>query len=123
MNIEYIFKIIPIPIFYVETMEGGFAGKSHGFFIRIKADCKDDIGLLQHELTHCKQHYRTFLLHGCLYLFSQKYRYRAEIEAYRVQLQYSSNKERSAIKFANFIATKYNIDNVNVEETIKQLLA
>jgi hypothetical protein len=43
-----------IPTFYVDKL-GGKAGKSNGFFIRILKKYKDDIGIHQHELRHCKQ--------------------------------------------------------------------
>jgi len=104
-----IYGIIPIPVFYVDDLDWA-AGRSYGFFIRIKKDYKDDRGLLEHELQHCRQFYRTLMLHPLLYKFSKTYRYNSELECYRVQLSFSQNKNRSAKHFVKYITTWYKLD-------------
>lgn len=109
MKFRFIFKIIPVPVFYVDDL-GDFAGRSNGFFVRIVKDYKDDKGLIEHELQHCRQFYRTLMLHGLLYKFSKKYRYKAELECYKLQLTYCEDRMASAIRFTNFICDKYGLD-------------
>ncbi len=109
MKIKRIYGIIPVPVFYVEDL-GKFAGTSNGFFVRIVEKYKDDRGLLEHELQHCRQFYRTFMLpHVLLYKFVSKYRYFAEIECYRIQLKFAKDYESALNKFANFLATRYRL--------------
>lgn len=109
MKIKNIFKYIPIPIIFTNFgMEKWQAGKSYGFFITVKPDYKYDAGLIEHELVHCKQHYRTFFLHGLMYQFSKSYREKCEIEAYSVQSVY---KPEYISQFADFMATRYGLDH------------
>ena len=111
----------PVPVFYVSRLGDGFAGKSFGFFILIKKLYKNDIGLLKHELMHCKQFYRTLGIHAFLYKFSRPYRYQCELEAYKEQLRYSDQQSKSLIKFATFLATKYDLP-ITIEDAKKDLL-
>lgn len=108
MKIKRIYGIIPVPVYYVEDL-GKFAGRSYGFFISIVEKYKDDRGLLEHELQHCRQFYRTFTLHGFLYRFISKYRYAMEIECYRIQLTFAKDYESALNHFANFLATRYKL--------------
>jgi len=114
------FKINKKPfavIIYVSNKPNGFAGYTYPFVILINKKYENDIGLLQHELTHIKQIYRTFGLHLFLYLFSKKYRLKAEVEAYRAQLKYSPN---SLDKFAMYLSTKYNL-NIDFKEAKERI--
>jgi len=124
MELKRIFGIIPIPVFYVEKVRDGFAGVSYGFFIKIAEKYKDDIGLLNHELHHCKQFYATGgVVHAFLYAFVSRYKYWAELTAYRVQLKSAvddADRERLVKKFAYFIANKYNL-NVSEVSTANDL--
>jgi hypothetical protein len=119
MKIKFIYGIIPVPVFYVDSL-GKAAGRSNGFIIRVVKEYKSDKGLLEHELQHCRQFYRTLAIHAFLYKFSKKYRYKAEIEAYKIQLKYCENKDASAKKFANFLATNYSLD-VSEAEALSDL--
>jgi len=110
MKIKFVYGILPAFIFYVKTLGDFAAGRSNGFIIRVVEKYKDDEGLLEHELQHCRQFYRTLGIHGLLYKFSKKYRYEAEVEAYRIQLKYCQDKKASIRKFAEFLSTKYNLD-------------
>jgi len=110
MLIKRIYKVIPVPIFYVDDL-GWAGGRSYGPYIRILKRLKDDRGLLEHELQHCRQFYRTFgLIHKVLYKFSRRYRYFAEIECYKIQLSHNVNKDAAIKRFVEYITTRYNLD-------------
>ncbi len=103
LKIKRIYKIIPIPIFVVPNKTLRLDAKSYGLFILIEEENKNDEGLIVHELTHCKQFYRTFGLHNVLYSISKEYRFRAEYEAYTTQykydnIKYSKNAMKTMIK-------------------------
>lgn len=94
------------------------AGCARGPLIFIRPEYKNDIGLLKHEKVHVKQWYRTIGLHSFLYLLSEKYRLKSEVEAYKKQLEYSP---READLYALFISNNYNI-NIEKDEAKKLLL-
>lgn len=83
-----------------------FAAATYGPVIFIRLAYKNDIGLLEHEKIHVKQFWRTLGLMGIFYYFSDKFRLKYEVEAYKEQLKYSPGREQL---FATFISTKYNI--------------
>ncbi len=83
-----------------------FAGYTIGPFNLIRPKYKNDIGLIEHEKTHSKQFWNTLGVAMLLYTFSKTYRYKYELEAYRVQLKYSPD---AAAKFANMLANCYNL--------------
>lgn len=119
--IKFVYKICPV---YVKCVDGnihGFAGFSYGPYIKINKSYKDDIGLLEHELTHSKQFYRSFGIWGLLYKISS-YRYEYEFEAYSVQLSMAAeeDRERLADTFSGFLVDNYNL-TLDREKT-KQLL-
>jgi hypothetical protein len=98
--------------------------------ITINTGSMRDIGLLNHEMEHCKQYSRipfiSWFYHPLMYLFSDRYRYRSELEAYKKQLDSISrtqtNKEEKAMSFAKSISTNYKLKNVDLQETVKELL-
>lgn len=112
MKLAWIYKLILVPVFFTERLLGGFAGKSYCFFCVAHPTHKHDAGLIAHELQHCKQFYRTFGLHAILYNCSKQYRYKAEIEAYCVQLQFVPIGELDFYidLFAGFICRNYKLD-------------
>ena len=87
-------------------------GVSYGPVIFIRPSKRESKGLLHHELVHSRQFWRTFGGHALMYLFSKKYRLKAEVEAYCASLDY--NPERIHW-FAWVIANKYGI-NITQEE-------
>lgn len=136
MRWMFAFGFIPVPVFYIEKMKGRRAGVSHGFYIRILKKYKEDKGIHRHELVHCEQFYFVgaiaasiicFLmvssygceyaglalaglpLHGLLYKLLPKYRYWAELVAYREQLRFAKDREKRASTFAGFIANYYGL--------------
>ena len=123
MSVRFIFKIIPVPVFYKELKT--FAGKSFGLFIVIDPKHKDNMPLLAHELNHCKQFWATLGLHALAYKFIKRYRYNSEVGCYRVQLNARDDqgveRARVATVFARFIATRYNL-NINIPRTRDDIL-
>ena len=76
-------------IFYTNRfVPEGSAGCARGPVILIRPEYRYDKGLLAHEQVHTYQWWRTLGLHSFLYLFSKRYRLKAEVEAYREQLKY-----------------------------------
>jgi hypothetical protein len=92
--IKFVYGILPCFISYSDDIPIDSAGIASGIFIKIRPDYKDDDGLLEHELTHIKQFYTTFMLHGILYKNSKTYRLNSEIEAYKVQLEINKNDDK-----------------------------
>jgi len=104
-------------VFYTDL----FVPKAHGavtyaFFVLIRPKYEGNRPLLEHELTHVRQFWRTFGLFPFLYLISKKYRLKAEVEAYRTQLQVHADEGCSfhqcylkARAYAGFISSKYGL--------------
>lgn len=108
--------------FYVDTLPNNSAGCANGPVIRILKSYKSDTGLYQHELLHVKQWFCTLTLHSLLYLAFPSYRKWAETQAYRKQLDYSSNKREDTKLFASFICNHYNLPNLDplvIEQNLK----
>lgn len=106
-------------VVYTDKIAEGFAGCANGPIIRIRPKYRADKGLLAHEIVHVKQFYRTFGMHGILYLLSEKYRFNAEVEAYREQTRYGL----SLVHAATFIVTKYRLGRrYNVGHAVSKLL-
>lgn len=121
LSFHLIFGIIPVPVIWTDRFLASWSGgTSRGFFCIIRPKYKEDRGILEHELTHCKQFYRTLSIHVWLYKFSEKYRLNAEVEAYKKQLEFYADKEFYIGWMAIAIATKYKL-NVSIE-TVKNLL-
>ena len=93
-------------IFYTNFLiPARFAGITIGPVVFIRPNYKDDVGLLNHELTHVKQFWKNPLM-GLLYQFNKKYRLRYEAEAYNTQLKYASGR---LDLFAGFLVNNYNL--------------
>ncbi len=115
MKLAFVYKILPALVIYTDRLPEGFAGMAIAMIVRIRPKFKGDEGLLQHELTHVKQSYRLLILfQSLLYLLDDDYRFHAEVEAYRKQLQYSQDRDADVDLFAWFISTKYDL-NVSKE--------
>jgi hypothetical protein len=119
MKIRFVFGVIPVPIFYTNSGMRVFAGKCFGFFIKIRPEYKNDEGLVQHELIHAKQFYCTAGLLGILRIL-KPIKYWTEIQAYRKQLEYSSDIVKDAIHFSKFLSTRYGL-NISAERALKDL--
>lgn len=94
------------------------AGKAVGPIIYIRPRYKDDIGLLNHEKCHRWQWLVSLGLHSFIYPRSATYRLMCEVEAYKEQMKITP---QYSLKYAEFIATRYNLD-VTIEEAHALLL-
>jgi len=121
--IKFVYKILPAFISYSDVLPDGVGGQAKNIFIKILPKYKDDRGILEHELTHVKQCYRTFMFYGTLYKFNRKYRLDSEVEAYKVQL--ATNKEDGKEDYTDFYAKRitemYDLD-ITIFEAKKLLL-
>jgi hypothetical protein len=134
--------MIPHITHYTDSLPEGVGGTAQGPIIRIRPKYKDDKGLHQHELEHVKQwwiativsavllaaglHYLqeplwgavgSIGVHGALYKLIPAYRLWCEVQAHKVQLQYSPH----ALKhFALRIATKYGL-KITAEDAEQRL--
>ena len=122
MKIRFVYGVLPVFVFYPKVENATWSAKMNGPVIRIR-EFQDDEGVLQHEMTHVKQFYRTFCLHSFLYLLNQKYRFKAEVEAFRKQLEFDpeDKKESRRKQYANLLATAYRLDDVTVEKALDAL--
>ena len=89
-----------------------------GPFAFITSSKRDDLGLRRHEEKHIEQFWRYYGWFPIFYLLSEKFRLKAEVEAYREQLRYYPD-DRTEL-FAWYIANKYRID-ITVPEAVKLL--
>lgn len=123
MKIKFILNFIPVLIFYVDSISKNRAGVSYGLFVKILKEYKNDEGLIQHELTHCRQFYRTLFIHGVLYKFWSHYRYISEVEAYAVQLKYYKEERINCLSlvYGKSIAVNYNLDVTRYQSMFKIL--
>lgn len=84
------------------------AGCARLMFVFIRPEYRDDRGLLEHELMHVRQFYRSPLTHGIRYRLSQRYRLACEVEAYREQMKHA-DRDLSGL-FGLFISRDYGLD-------------
>lgn len=109
MEIRWVFKCLPAFICYCDLPKGN-GGVAFGPLIVLKKKYRGDTsaatkGLLEHELTHARQFYRTCGLNGPRYLFA-RWRLAYEVEAYKVELRYDPGAAR---EFAWCIANRYGL--------------
>ena len=110
MKLEFVYKIIPIPVFYKDSLVR-LAGRSFGVFIAIKEEHKNNEAILQHELVHCRQFYRTLGFHGIMYHLSESYRLKAEIEAYKITITHKGYTNRLQSKWiVDTLKQNYKLD-------------
>ena len=123
--VKWVFKVLPAFVFYTDRfVPKRFGGVTYGIFVFIRKKYRNDRGLLEHELVHVKQFYRTLGLHALLYSLWKRYRLRSEVSAYRVQLSYPpalEDPERYRDLFAGFVAQKYGL-SITKEQARELLL-
>lgn len=119
LKLKCIYGLLPALVWYTDKIsDTRFGGVTNGPLIRIRPKYINDRGLLEHELVHVEQWWRTLGMHGILYKLSSKYRLTSEIKAYRTQLQLS---RPSAVDWmVKAIQTKYDLD-ASAEEIFKLL--
>ena len=118
-------------IFYTNRfIPTGSAGCARGPVILIRPEYRYDKGLEAHERVHTYQWWHTLGLHSFLYLFSKRYRLRAEIGAYKEQLKWPpavNDSDRYKSKYASWIAAQgaegYGINDIVSKEEAIMLLS
>lgn len=85
---KFIYKFIPVLILFTNKLQKDWTiGRSFGVFVVIRPEHKDNNEIIDHEIVHCKQFYRTFGVHAILYSTVRSYRLKAELEAYETRIQ------------------------------------
>lgn len=103
---RYIYNFIPIPIFQTNCIPKNFDALSFGVLVLIRPD-KNNEALIEHELTHCKQFYRSFGINSLAYLISSESRYQLELEAWSAQIQKDHTAKHKA---SQMLSTAYGLD-------------
>lgn len=75
-------------------------------------------GLLEHELVHVRQFWRTLGLCGIGRMLSRRYRLACEVEAYREQMRH--NAQMRAPEFARYLVENYGL-RVTYEQALEEL--
>jgi len=95
IRLHSIWKFLPVPVITLERMPGRLVGLCVGPFIVVREDYASDYPTIVHELTHCKQFWRGLtVLHLIRYYGSRRYRLKAEVEAFRAELDACPPAER-----------------------------
>jgi hypothetical protein len=115
MEIHWIFGIIPVPVFYTEALTMGYSAFCWCLFIVVRPEKRGKCKILEHELVHCKQFYRSLGFYPLMYSISRRYRYKSEIEAYKEQIRLGGATIEEA---ANWIIKNYGITGL-LKERVK----
>lgn len=95
IRLHSIWKFLPVPVITLERMPGRLVGLCVGPFVVVREDYAADYPTIVHELTHCKQFWRGLaVLHLIRYYGSRRYRLKAEVEAFRAELDACAPAER-----------------------------
>lgn len=108
---------------YTDDIPEGFAGTAKFWFVKIRPEYKEDVGLLEHEKEHVRQFYKFSLFHCLAYGRLDRYTLWCEVRAYRKQLRYppaTQGQERYRDLYAGYLSAKYGLD-LSKEEA-KELL-
>lgn len=119
MKLMFVYKFLPALLFYTDNIKEKFGGMTYGPVVKIRNKYKDDRGLLEHELNHVKQWYRTLGTHGIWYRLSEKYRLKCEIESYKIQASYYDYDSTGWM--ADTIISKYGIKKLDRNQVINLL--
>jgi len=117
MSIKFIYKILPAFIFKVHTDDGS----SQAFANIILIDENATEGVLEHELIHIRQNYRTLGIATVLYKLSQRFRLMYEVEAFKKQIEVDGLNNLEIIRISEILADDYNIDYVSVADIFASL--
>jgi len=90
-------------------------------WIKIRLSEKNNKGLLMHEIEHAKQHLKTLTLHPILYSISKKYKFWAEVQAYKKQLEYSTDRKNDLVYYSIWLSKNYDLD-ITPLEVLKKLM-
>ena len=80
---------LPVPVFYVDSIDLNVNAQSNGFRILIRTDRQNDESLIRHEMVHIKHSWLTLIVgHAILYDACDAYRKWDEGTAFREQMRY-----------------------------------
>lgn len=112
IRLHSIWKFLPVPVISLERMPGRLVGLCVGPFVVVREDYASDHPTIVHELTHCKQFWRGLtVLHLIRYYGSRRYRLKAELEAFRAELDACAPAERRQrlLESARSLASSYSL--------------
>jgi hypothetical protein len=84
--IYHVYKILPTLVVYTDKMDQTMSGTCIGIISFIHTDFHGNKIILNHELTHVKQIYRSGFLYWVPLLFSEKKLVQMEAEAYTTEI-------------------------------------
>jgi len=112
IRLHSIWKILPVPVISLERMPGRLVGLCVGPFVVVREDYACDYPTIVHELTHCKQFWRGLtVLHLVRYYGSRRYRLKAELEAFRAELEacHPSERRQRLLESARSLSSSYSL--------------
>ena len=112
IHLHSIWKFLPVPVIALERMPGRLVGLCVGPFVVVREDYAGDYPTIVHELTHCKQFWRGLtVVHLVRYYGSRRYRLKAELEAFRAELDACPPAERRQrlLESARSLASSYSL--------------
>lgn len=116
-EIHFVYGVCPVFVFYNDSfLDEDQGGVAKGLLVFIKQEYRDCNIVLQHELIHARQSYRTYFLDWILVYLSDSHFAKREAEAYALEL---TNEDQIG-GMARFIKEEYNL-NVSNEKIEKYL--
>ena len=112
MQLKFTYKVLPYILRYTDNMPEQVGGRARYILVEIRPKYKDDKGIHAHEAEHVKQCYRwLFIPFRLLYHFSESFRFRAEVDAYAVQIKQYPREvwDKKVNTFAAFLFTRYRL--------------
>jgi hypothetical protein len=111
-----IWRFLPVPLFEVASMKVGNAA-ARGPFMQVDTANWNNAPIIQHELTHVRQFWRSLMLHGIMYGAWPWYRLHAEAEACAEELRWIPREEfwPSVKEFARNLTKLYHLNVTYVE--------
>lgn len=91
MEFRFVYKCLPVVMCHMDVeIPTGAAAAARGLFIFVKPppyQMPDPDAIITHELTHCKQWYKSGCVMQLFYLIDNDYKIAIEAEAYQAQLE------------------------------------
>ena len=112
MKIRFVFGFLPAFIFYTNFSipKKKFMAITRYMFVFIRPRFRNNRCIVEHELQHVRQVYRTFFLWPFIYFLSKKKRLEYEAEAYAKQVICKGGHDRFIRAYARLIAALYDLD-------------
>jgi len=117
MTVKWVYKCLPAFVFEIDSEDD--ISMTFGNIIFLNKD--DTAGVLEHELVHIRQNYRTLGFATLLYKFSQYFRLKYEVEAFKKQIEIDKVNDLRIIAIAGTIADDYKIDYVTKDDIFASL--